>query len=187
MIKILLSQKWQYFVLSEYETNCAASAKGRKRADPGHNAKQSAGEPAYSWGSCLPLHPRQQPDRFPGPLGEEMQAAGLLCCPKSYACLGGGMACPSLVLAMPLDILGGVHRIWPQMLGNLHLSLLSGLSLQGVGRKIYCEEETNFVLEEPVSLRTLTGVCANSIATDTSTVDFSTEPPFELMTPSEHT
>lgn len=26
-----------------------------------------------------------------------MQAAGLLCCPQLYACLGGGMACPSLV------------------------------------------------------------------------------------------
>lgn len=43
------------------------------------------------------------------------------------------------------------------------------------------------VLEEPVSLRALTQACANSTDTDTGTVDISTEPPFELMTPSEHT
>lgn len=42
------------------------------------------------------------------------------------------------------------------------------------------------VLEEPVSLRALTGLCATSTDMDTSTVDISIEPPFELITPSEH-
>lgn len=127
-----------------------------------------------------------------------MQATGLLCCPQWYACLSNGMACLNMVLAMPLGILGRVYLIWPQMLVNLCLSLLSGLSLQWMARKrshskqstsfkIYCEEETSCVLEEPVSLRALTGLCANSTDMDTSTIDISTEPPFELMTPSELT
>jgi len=43
------------------------------------------------------------------------------------------------------------------------------------------------VLEEPVSLRALTGVCATSVDMDTSTTDISIELPFELMSPSEYT
>lgn len=51
-----------------------------------------------------------QPD-VPGPLGVVMQAAEFLCCPQKYAYLSNGMVCPSLVLAMLPDVLGGVHFI----------------------------------------------------------------------------